>query len=174
MGRNVGASAWDEGAVRFPSSHAKFVLVKKLERWPVEVLREGADRAAAFLRRDRRVRLVYVFGSVACPTSKFARDLDLAILCVPSPSLDELMRLRADVIAEARCPVDLVSLGAASVVLAKEVADTGRCLFAASPDIEVEFVTRARARYWDFKPFLEEQWRSAGRRAEERSRGSQA
>jgi predicted nucleotidyltransferase len=148
--------------------------VKKLERWPVEVLLEGADRAAAFLRRDRRVRLVYVFGSAACPTSKFGRDLDLAILCVPSLSLDELMRLRADVVAEARCPVDLVSLGEASVVLAKEVADTGRCLFAASPDIEVEFVTRARARYWDFKPFLEEQWRSAGRRAEERSRGSQA
>jgi len=148
--------------------------VKKLERWPVEVLREGAGRAAAFLGRDRRVRLVYVFGSAACPTSKFARDLDLAILSVPSPSLDELMRLRADVVAEARCPVDLVSLGDASVVLAKEVADTGRCLFAASPDIEVEFVTRARARYWDFKPFLEEQWRSAGRRAEERSRGSQA
>ncbi len=82
------------------------------------------------------------------------------------------MRLRADLIAEARCPVGLVS--ARRRWFAKEVADIGRCLFAASPDIEVEFVTRARARYWDFKPFLEEQWRSAGRRTEERSRGSQA
>ncbi len=83
------------------------------------------------------------------------------------------MRLRADAVdAAGGMPVDLVSLNGASIVLAHEVADTGRCLYARSPDVETEFIIRARARYWDFKPFLEEQWRLTGQRIEDRCRGS--
>jgi hypothetical protein len=85
--------------------------------------------------------------------------------------LDELMRLRADAVAAAGVPIDLVALDGAGVVLAWEVAETGRCLFARDADDEVAFVTRARARYWDFKPFLETQWRLAGERLAERRRG---
>ncbi len=55
-----------------------------------------------------------------------------------------------------------------------EVVESGRCVYARHADGETEFVTRARARYWDFKPFLEEQWRLTGERLEERRRGSQA
>jgi predicted nucleotidyltransferase len=148
-------------------------FVKRFERWPVEKLRKSAERAVGVLRREPRVRLVYLFGSCTDARTTFARDLDLAVLCIPSLSLDALMRLRADVVAEVRCPVDLISLGDASVVLAKEVADTGRCPFTASPDDEVDFITRARS-VRGLQPFLEGQWRSAGRRAEERPRGSQA
>jgi predicted nucleotidyltransferase len=148
--------------------------VESIRRWSIERLREAADRAVRVLRRRPGVRLIYLFGSAADPERAYGRDLDLAVLCVPPPAFEDLMKLRADVVAEAGCPVDLVSLGDASVVLSKEVADTGTCLFAATPEEEVEFVTRARSRYWDFKPFLEEQWRSAGRRAEERSRGPQS
>ncbi len=83
------------------------------------------------------------------------------------------MRLRTDVAATTGAPIDLVSLNEASVVLAHEVATSGTCLYARDPDIEVEFVTRAHARYWDFKPFLEEQWRLTGERLEERRRGSE-
>jgi hypothetical protein len=71
-------------------------------------------------------------------------------------------------------PIDLVSLNDASVVLAWEVADSGRCLYARDPDAEIGFVTRARARYWDFKPFLDQQWRLTAERLEERRRGAQA
>jgi hypothetical protein len=70
-------------------------------------------------------------------------------------------------------PIDLVFLDGAPVVLAREVVDHGTCLFSRTPQDEVQFVTRARARYWDFKPFLDEQWRLAAARQEER-RGSQA
>jgi hypothetical protein len=105
------------------------------------------------------------------PTKREVRDVDLAVLSDPALSLEELMRLRADAAAAAGgAPIDVVSLNDASIVLAHEVADTGRCLYARSPDVETEFVVRARARYWDFKPFLDEQWRLTGERLEERHR----
>ena len=56
-----------------------------------------AERAAALLARDPRVVLVYVFGSAAAPERPHARDVDLAVLTTPALSLDELMRLRADI-----------------------------------------------------------------------------
>src|SRR5512146_351033 len=108
-----------------------------------------AERAAVFLARDPRVLLVYVFGSAAAPERPHARDIDLAVLTTPALSLEELMRLRADVVDATRAPIDLVSLNDASIVLAHEVVDSGRCLYARTPDAEVDFVTRARARYWD-------------------------
>jgi len=135
--------------------------------------REAARQAAARLAADSRVQLVYVFGSTSDEKRAEVRDVDLAVLSEPALTLDELMRLRADaVVAAGGLPVDLVSLNDAPIVLAHEVADTGRCLYARSPDVATEFVVRARARYWDFKPFLEEQWRLTGERIEERRRGS--
>jgi predicted nucleotidyltransferase len=131
-----------------------------------------AKRAAAILARDARIQLVYVFGSAVAPAHPAARDIDLAVLTGPPLSLDELMRLRADLVDATRAPIDLVFLNEASIVLAHEVADSGRCLFARTPEIEVEFVTSARARYWDFKPYRDEQWRLAGERLAERQRGS--
>jgi hypothetical protein len=66
----------------------------------------------------------------------------------------------------------VVSLRGAPVVLAREVVEHGVCLYTDPPELETEIVVRARARYWDFKPFLDEQWRLAGERLEERRRGA--
>ena len=68
-------------------------------------------------------------------------------------------------------PIDLVSLNDASIVLAHEIVESGSCLFALTADIQTEFVTRARARYWDFEPYRKEHWRLAGERLGERRRG---
>ena len=137
-----------------------------------EEARRCALRAAQHLARDPHVRLVYLFGSAADPSRTTVRDVDLAVLTDPPLAQDELLRLRADVVLAVGGEIDLVSLNDASVVLAWEVADSGDCLYASDPDTEVAFVTRARARYWDFKPFLDEQWRLAGQRLEERQRGT--
>lgn len=115
---------------------------------------------------------MYLFGSTAHGEAPLVRDVDIAISTRPRIDLTELLRLRADVVFAAGGSVDLVSLDGASVVLAHEIADTGECLFARDPDAEVEFVTRARSRYWDFKPFLDEQWRLLGERLRERTGGS--
>src|ERR1035437_9036563 len=144
------------------------------QRLSAEEARSGAERAAQFLTGDPRVRLVFLFGSAADPGRPAVRDVDLAVLTNPPLSLDELMRLRADVVGATGAPIDLVSLNDASVILAWEVADSGRCLYARDADAETEFVPRARSRYWDFKPFLDQQWRLTAQRLEERRRGSQA
>jgi len=86
----------------------------------------------------------------------------------------ELMRWRADLVRSTGASIDLVALRDAPVALAHEVAEHGICLYAENPEIEVKFVTRARARYWDFEPFRSEQWRLTGERLKERGIGSQA
>jgi hypothetical protein len=134
--------------------------------------RQAAEQAAQLLARDSRVRLVYLFGSAADAKRVACRDVDVAVLTDKPLSTDERLQLRADVASAVHVNVDLVLLNDAPVVLAYEVAETGRCLYARDPDAEVEFITRARARYWDFKPFVETQWRLTGKRLQERIDGS--
>jgi predicted nucleotidyltransferase len=132
------------------------------------------ERAADLLAREPRVQLVYLFGSTADPDRSTVRDVDFAVLADPPFTLDELTKRRAELVAETGLPLDLVSLHDAPVVLAFEVAETGRCLYSSGPDAEVEFVTRARARYWDFKPYRDEQWRLTAERLAERGGGPPA
>jgi predicted nucleotidyltransferase len=131
-------------------------------------LQRDVARLADVLATDSRVQLVYLFGSAIDPGVARPRDVDLAVLTEPPLSLDDLMRRRADLGPAAGIPLDLVSLNDAPIPLAREIVDSGRCLYARDPDVETQFVTRARARYWDFKPYRDEQWRLAGRRQQER------
>jgi predicted nucleotidyltransferase len=120
------------------------------------------------------VQLVYAFGSALRPGAAAPRDLDLALWAQPALELGEILRLRADLVLEIRAPIDLVSLNDASIALAREVVETGECLFARTQDVETGFVVRARARYWDFAPYRDEQWRLAGERLEARRLGPPA
>lgn len=134
--------------------------------------RRHGQHAARLLARDPRIGLVYLFGSAAAAGGARVRDVDLAVLADPPLSLDELTRLRADLVSATGLGIDLVSLNDAPIVLAHEVVETGLCLYARTPDLETAFVTRARARYWDFKPYRDEQWRLAGERLAERRHGA--
>jgi len=142
-----------------------------LARLDRDQARSLAERAARRLARDPRVRLVYLFGSTVDPDVPAVRDVDLAVQSEPALDLDELLRLRAEVVTEVGGPLDLVSLNDASIVLAREVAAFGICLYAKPPEAKTDFVVRANARYLDFKYYLDEQWRLAGERLEERLRG---
>jgi len=146
----------------------------RIHRIPAEEARRRAELAAQLLAADPRVRLVFLFGSAADPEQTAVRDIDLALLTEPELSLDELLRLRADLELRLGGGLDLVSLNRDAILLNREVAVTGRCLYAADPDLETDFVTRSNMRYLDWKPFLETQWRLAGERLEERLRDSAA
>jgi predicted nucleotidyltransferase len=131
--------------------------LNRITRITTAAARRAAERAAAFLARDARVQLVYLFGSTAHANTVAVRDVDLAVGSVPPIAFEEMTRLRADLVEHTHAPIDLVSLDSASLVSAHEIAETGRCLFARTPDAQSEFIVRARARYWDFRPFLETQ-----------------
>lgn len=157
-----------------PSSRRLSTLPRKATLSLLDA-QERAAAATRHLAEDQRVRLVFLFGSTAAHDRSFVGDVDLGILTRPALTLRQLLALRAEVAADAGSGLDLVSLNEAPVVLAWEVVEHGECLYAADPAEQLEFVTRARSRYWDFKPFLETQWRLAGRRIEERlRRGPQA
>jgi predicted nucleotidyltransferase len=143
----------------------------EMPRLSPEVARNRAERAARVLAADPRVKLVFLFGSAADPDRKAVRDVDLAILTEPPLGLYELLDLRADAVEEAGGEIDLVPLNEASVVLAREVAVTGRCLYADPPELETEFVTRATMKYFDFKWYLDQQWKILGERLEARRHG---
>ncbi len=155
-----------------PSCGRLRAVEERVKRIDAGRARAAADVAARVLAADPRIELVYLFGSSADPAQPAVRDVDLAVLARPPLGADELLRLRADLGAEAGVAFDLVSLNRAPVVLAHEVVEHGRCLFARRPEIETDFVVRTRARYWDFKPFLETQWRCAGDRLRERGHGA--
>ncbi len=136
------------------------------------IARRAAERAAVELANDHRVQLVYLFGSTADEQRPTVGDVDIAVLSEPKLTLAELLRWRADLTTAMGVEMDLISLNDAPIVLAHEIAESGRCLFARTTEAETGFVTRAHSRYWDFKPFLEEQWRLTGERVEARRRGS--
>jgi predicted nucleotidyltransferase len=135
--------------------------------------RAAATEVARRLAADPRVELVYLFGSATDDDVRRVRDVDIAVLARPRLSFEELLRMRADLVVTTGAPIDLVPLDAAGVVLAHEIAQHGRCLYARVPDAAQEFVARARMRFLDWRPFRDEQWRAAGERAAERRGGAQ-
>lgn len=147
------------------------MTVSPKARLSQEIARERAERAAEVLAADPRVRLVFLFGSAADPDRPSVGDVDLAILTEPPLELDELMRLRDDLVDAAGPAIDLVALNAAPVVLAYEVATGGSSLFSREEGHDTDFVVRAILRYLDFKHYFDQQWQIAGERLEERQRG---
>jgi predicted nucleotidyltransferase len=138
-----------------------------------EAAREKAERAARFLAADPRVKLVFLFGSAADPERKIpVRDVDIAVLADPPLEFWDFLGLQGHAEDAAGGGIDLVDLNKAGVVLTYEVADTGVCLYSNPPELQDEFVSRALMQYFDFKPYLDEQWRIMGERLEGRRRGA--
>jgi predicted nucleotidyltransferase len=129
---------------------------------------ETIERAKTILSADPRVRVVYLFGSAARPASVPPRDLDLAVCARPPLTLPELLHLQGRLQEAVHVAVDLVSLDEAPIVLAHEIIEGGRCLYARSPDDETEVVTRTRMRWWDWLPVREQQWQASAERLEDR------
>ncbi|HEX3128018.1 MAG TPA: nucleotidyltransferase domain-containing protein [Thermoanaerobaculia bacterium] len=143
----------------------------KIPQLSAEEARNRAERGAQFLAADPRVKLVFLFGSTVDPSRRTVGDVDLAILTAHTLGLYELLDLKADVAQAAGGDIDLVLLNDASVVLAREVAVTGRCLHANPPELETEFVARTNMEYLDFKWYLDRQWKTVGERLEARQHG---
>ncbi|HXO21171.1 MAG TPA: nucleotidyltransferase domain-containing protein [Thermoanaerobaculia bacterium] len=94
-------------------------------RLSLATARERAERAAQALAADPRVKLVMLFGSVVDPGREVVHDVDLAVQTDPPLSLDELMRLRADVVDSAGPGIDLVSLDGAPILLKRDAVGVG-------------------------------------------------
>jgi len=146
--------------------------VPEIQRISREEARAGAAKAAEVLAEEPSVRLIFLFGSAAGDEgADRVRDADLAVLIDPEPDIETWNRLEVAAARAAAIPLDLVPLHRATIVLAREVAATGRCLFARTPEEETDFVVDANRKYLDFKYYLDEQFRLTGERAAARAQG---
>ncbi len=134
----------------------------------MQLLDDAIVCAVALLAAEPRVRLVVLFGSAARQGVVSPRDVDLAVCARPPLALPELLELQGRLQERVGLAVDLVSLDDAPIVLAHEIIEGGRCLYARTPDDETEVVTRTRSRWWDWLPVRERQWQASGERLEER------
>jgi len=110
-----------------------------------------ADRVVALLEDRFGCAALFVFGSTAAGTSRPGSDLDLAALLQRRPSALELLDAQTALEQIAGRTVDLVDLGAASPILARQVLRSGRCVFGSSSPALARFEATLPSRYEDLK-----------------------
>lgn len=122
-------------------------------------IRERLDAARGGLEelfRTHRIRLAYVFGSVARGYERPDSDLDIAVLLpedVPESShFDLMVRLNTDIVGLTRTnDVDVVILNTAPPLLAYEVVRTGILIHGSTAE-RVWFECDAIREYIDTEP----------------------
>jgi predicted nucleotidyltransferase len=115
------------------------------------MLSEAAiDRIVALLDGRFGLDALFVFGSEAAGTPRRDSDVDLAALLRCRPDGLELLDAQTALGRSGR-DVDLVDLGAASPILARQVLQHGRCLFGAGASALASFEAILPSRYEDLK-----------------------
>jgi predicted nucleotidyltransferase len=109
------------------------------------------DRVVALLDERFGLDALFVFGSEAAGTKHRDSDLDLAALLRRRPDALELLDARTALEEITGQDVDLVDLGAASPILARQVLRTGRCVFGSSAPALACYEATLPGRYEDLK-----------------------
>jgi predicted nucleotidyltransferase len=116
------------------------------------------NRLKGFFSQRPEVIAAYLFGSQVRERATQHSDVDIAVLLESGFDLQERPLYRIEQIVElellARCPVDLVLLNQASLVLCNQVLKYGRLLYEADHRQRVTFEVQSRQAYYDFKPTL--------------------
>jgi predicted nucleotidyltransferase len=109
------------------------------------------DRVVALLEARFGLDALFVFGSEAAGTQRPGSDLDLAALMRSRPDALELLDAQTALEQIAGQEVDLVDLGAASPILARQVLRGGRCVFGSDAPALARFEAVLPGRYEDLK-----------------------
>jgi len=109
------------------------------------------DRIVALLEERFGLDALFVFGSEAAGTGRRDSDLDLAALLRRRPDALELLDVQTALEEIAGRDVDLVDLGVASPILARQVLRSGRCVFGSRAPALACFEAILPSRYEDLK-----------------------
>jgi predicted nucleotidyltransferase len=109
------------------------------------------DRVVALLEERFGLDALFVFGSEAAGTKHRGSDLDLAALLHSRPDSLELLDAQTALEQIAGREIDLVDLGAASPILARQVLRSGRCVFGVDASALAHFEAALPGRYADLK-----------------------
>lgn len=112
--------------------------------------------------RDRPVALAYLYGSAAIGLTTPLSDIDVALVISPDADLDAYRRvlleldIQGDI--EHRCGianVDVRSIDRAPLRVQGKVLTQGTLLYARSDAFRIDYETRTRKLYFDFRPVLD-------------------
>jgi hypothetical protein len=113
------------------------------------------ERLRVPLRDGPPLRLAVLFGSRAKGGAKTGSDVDIGIVPGdPALALREELALAAALSAAAGEEVDLVRLDRDDLLLGREIAQTGACLFEAAPGVFSAYRATAMSRWIDFEETL--------------------
>ena len=122
-------------------------------------------RTKGLLQSNPLVVCGYLFGSHARHEAHRDSDVDIAVLTEHEPGgrlLNPLARLRLELEAELRRPVDLIHLNHAPPDLVHRILRDGQLLCDKAPNTRIAFEVRARNEYWDLLPYLTEYRQAQG------------
>ena len=108
-------------------------------------------RIVALLEERFGLEALFVFGSEAAGTQHRRSDLDLAALFRRRPDALALLDAQTALAEIAGTDVDLVDLGAASPIPARQVLRNGRCVFGADAPELARFEATLPSRYEDLE-----------------------
>ncbi|MCL4684139.1 nucleotidyltransferase domain-containing protein [Myxococcota bacterium] len=113
--------------------------------------RSLTQRLVALLEECFGLAALFVFGSEAAGTQHRGSDLDLAALFRRRPDALALLDAQTALEQIAGTAVDLVDLGTASPILARQVMQHGRCVFGPDAPELARFEATLPGRYEDLK-----------------------
>ena len=112
-------------------------------------------RLADALRRCGGVRFALLFGSALRRGPDAARDIDVAIAFVASPSLFDRARLAYELEDAVGKEVDIVDVDEASTLLRWEIVRSGRVVVDVDHDALIAFLARVPLEWADLQPYYE-------------------
>jgi predicted nucleotidyltransferase len=143
------------GAARWTATDpgGSFVAASGAGRNPVCCMlsETSIGQIVALLEERFGLDALFVFGSEAAGTARRDSDVDLAALLRRRPDALELLDLRSSLEEIAARDVDLIDLGAASPILARQVLRNGRCVFGSTAPALASFEATLPSRYEDLK-----------------------
>lgn len=115
----------------------------------------------AAIFKDSSVLFAYLFGSKATATDNADSDLDIAVMLPDNLSRQELFDKRLDLIAalsrEMQEEVDVVIINNVTSLLMKYmIVSKGERIYCSDLKAALNFECLAYAKYFDFRPFLED------------------
>jgi len=121
------------------------------------VRKEISEDLTAFLRREKRVLVAYLFGSHAKKTHTAKSDIDIAVFLSETPEklLEYYLHLMNKLSEISGNEVDLIILNSSPPLLKHQVIKHGKVLYSRSEEARVTFEARAQSEYLDFSRALE-------------------
>jgi len=122
-----------------------------------KVRKEISEDLTAFLRREKRVLVAYLFGSHAKKTHTAKSDIDIAVFLSETPEklLEYYLHLMNKLSEISGNEVDLIILNSSPPLLKHQVIKHGKVLYSRSEEARVTFEARAQSEYLDFSRALE-------------------